>query len=625
MMDHLIKRTPFAGYGVKNHKEGTYFAANLPCIRECGVLIYDIDNKDKPLKITFDRRFSMGNVYSCVVKGLDLKGKAYRFFCDDRDFPDAYSKKIIGNEVFGEQVKESELKSALGSDRSPAGWNEDVLLEIPYEDSLIYEAHVRGLTMGDPSLKKNKGTFLGIESRIPYLKSLNVTALLLMPVYEFIEREMSKDINLSLKRARADFREPVKSTKVNYWGFCKAYPFAVKRSFSSSGDAEYEFKHLVKKLHANGIECLLTIHSDVAGTFDTMCELLHFYTENFHVDGFRIVGSRSYFEELVKDPFLKRSKLIFEDADTSLLQGEGLAPYRNVSVINEAFLRNSRRFLKSDEDTVSYMSYAVRDNSRYWSPIRNITDFSGFTLKDLFSYNRKHNEANNEENTDGTDYNYSWNCGVEGDTNRRSVQSLRMKLYKNAYLLMFLSQGTPLMVSGDEVLNSAEGNNNPYCQDNTIGWVSWESKKANREFREFVKNLSSFRKRHAVLHQPGELKLFDYLSCKLPDISFHSEEAWKIDQNPASREFAVLYCGQYARQYTGRAEDSIYVIYNMHWEKADFVLPVQDPKAKWSLLYSTDGSTDDSFDEKKAIPLTGGDYRASERSISILLLSGLNN
>ena len=624
-MDHLIKRTPFMGYGAKDHKEGTYFAAKLPCINECGVLIYDTDKKNAPTKIAFNRLCAVGNVYSCIVKGLDLKGKAYRFFADDKVFPDEYSRKILGNEIFGNKVKEKDILSQTGSDKVPSGWAEDVLLEIPYENSLIYEAHVRGLTMADPNVRKNNGTFAAIEGKIPYLKSLNITALLLMPVYEFIEREVSSDVTVSLKRSKTEFRDPSEASKVNYWGFCKAFPFAVKRSFSSSEDAEYEFRHLVRKLHLNGIECILTVHSDVAESFDKMRDLLHFYTESFHVDGFRILGGRSYFEELVKDPFLKRSKLIFEDIDTGVIQSEGLSVYRNVSVLGEAFSRNARRFLKSDEDTVSFMSYAVRENSRFWSPIRNITDFSGFTLKDLFSYNRKHNEANNEENTDGTDYNYSWNCGVEGPTNKRSVLGLRMKLYKNAMLLLFLSQGTPLLVAGDEILNSAEGNNNPYCQDNTVGWVSFENKKANKEFKEFVRNLSSFRKRHSILHQPGELKLFDYLSCKLPDVSFHSEEAWKMDQNPASREFAVLYCGQYARQYTGKTEDSIYVIYNMHWEKADFVLPVQGPQAKWSLLYSTDGSTDDSFNEEKARPLSGGEFKAAERSISILLLKVTNN
>ena len=622
-MERIIKRVPFAGYGVKQLKEGAYFSAVLPALHECGVIIFDLKGSEKPEKIPFDKSLSCGNVYSCLITGLSLKGKGYRFFCDEKNFADDYATQIAGNEVFGKGADVTKLIGLAGTSRNPKGFEADRPLKHAYEDSVIYLSHLRGLTMGNLSTSKDKGTFFAFEKEIPYLKSLGITAVLLMPVYEFLEKELKSADSPETKTSISEFREDENSKKVNYWGFCKAFPFAVKRSFAVSDDPAFELKRLIKKLHDNDIECLFTVFADIFKDAENILDCLRYYVYEFHADGFRIVGDSKYNLEIAKDPFLCDTKLIFE-GEASFVPFDELKMFKNIAIIGETFERQGRRFLKSDEDTVSYLSYAVRENSRMYSPIRNITDFSGFTLYDLFSYNRKRNEQNNEENLDGTDYNYSWNCGFEGETNKRNVKALRLKQCKNAMLLMLLSQGTPMLVAGDEVLNTAGGNNNPYCQDNEIGWVTRSKAKANREFKDFVANLIAFRKRHSILHQPNELKLFDYRSCKMPDVSFHGEEAWKIDQTPASREFAVLYSGEYARQYTKDTEDSVYVIYNMYWEKKSFVLPVQGPKVKWSLLYSSDGSTDDSFDESKATPLKGGEYVASERSISILLLKSEN-
>ena len=178
-----------------------------------------------------------------------------------------------------------------------------------------------------------------------------------------------------------------------------------------------------------------------------------------------------------------------------------------------------------------------------------------------------------------------------------------------------------MLLAGDEFLNTQNGNNNPYCQDNETGWTVDRNDKASRDFNKFVASLIAFRKRHSVLHQPKELMLFDYMSCKAPDVSFHGREAFKIDQSPVSREFAVLYFGDYSKQYKGIKEDSVYIIYNMHWEKKEFVLPLKEKTKKWRLLYSTDGSTDESFDESLAIELTGDTYIAEPRTVSVLLLT----
>lgn len=622
-MKHEITRAPFRGYGAFQSKEGVYFAASLSAFADCGVNIYNLSDETREYRFPFDRSMCYGDVYSVYIRGLSLKGRGYRFFCGSSEIVDTYARGIYGNESFGEGVDPARLYALIPPDREPGGFDNDRPLCIPYEDSVIYQAHVRGLTMGDPSMGKTRGTFRGIISRIPYLCKLGVTSLLLMPVYEFIEKE-TPGINMPLVSQLSGFRAADGAKNLNYWGFCKGFPYSIKASFAYSDDPVFEFKSLVYKLHQNNIECLLTVYSDLFDSPADICDLLAYYVSTFHIDGFRLVGSNRFADWIVKDPFLNGSKLIFEDPDLNAVREEGIRPYRNVSVISSDFMRQSRRFLKSDEETVAFMSYAVRENSKYYSPIRNVTDYEGFSLYDLYSYSRKHNDANNEDNRDGTNYNYSWNCGAEGETAKRSILSLRMKQCRNAFLLMFLSQGTPMITAGDECLNTNFGNNNPYCQDNEIGWVLYGNKKANREFREFTRNLIAFRKRHVILHQKQELMLFDYMSCKVPDVSFHSVEAWRIDQDPTAREFAVLYAGEYAKQYKGEAEDSVYVIYNMNWEPARFVLPVQGENVRWSLVYSSDGSTDDSFDEEKARLITTGSYMAGERSISVLLLSKEN-
>ncbi len=618
-MDIRITRAPFRGYGAFQLKEGVYFAVSLSAYKECGVNIYRLEDGTREFSFSFDRTMCYGDVYSVLIKGLSLKNRGYRFYCGNKETVDHYARGIYGNGTFGEAVETDKLYGTIPANTAPAHFSEDRPLAIPFEDTVLYLAHVRGITMADTSAGKYKGTFKGLISKIPHLKKLGVTSLLLMPVYEFIEREdkpkaviKAPDINT--------YRDEDGKSNLNYWGFCKAFPYAVKASYAYSNDPGYELKALICKLHQNGVECLLTVYSDLFDSAEALCDVLKYYVENFHADGFRLVGSNRFSDWICKDPFLKETKLLFEDPDLNSLREDGFRPYRNVAVISSEYRRQSRRFLKSDEETVSYMSYAVRENSKYYSPIRNVTDFEGFSLYDLYSYSRKHNDANNEDNKDGSNYNYSWNCGTEGDTAKRTVQNLRVKQCKNAFLLMMLSQGTPMIVAGDEWLNTNFGNNNPYCQDNETGWTLYGKKKYNREFRNFAENLIAFRKRHVILHQKQELMLFDYMSCKVPDVSFHSVEAWRIDQDPTAREFAVLYAGEYAKQYIGEAEDSVYVIYNMNWEPARFVFPVQGENVKWSLVYSSDGTTDDSFDESKAIPVTKGSYMAGERSISILLL-----
>ncbi len=206
---------------------------------------------------------------------------------------------------------------------------------------------------------------------------------------------------------------------------------------------------------------------------------------------------------------------------------------------------------------------------------------------DLVSYDRKHNEDNNENNQDGTDSNYSWNCGQEGPSRKKTIVSLRLQQIKNALLMLFLAQGTPLIFMGDEFGNSQKGNNNPYCQDNDTTWLNWKNINSNKEIYSFMKKLIAFRKEHGELHQKMPLRMMDYKSCGYPDLSYHGEFPWKPDTTAYSRQLGMMYCGRYGEEGTEKQDEFLYVAYNLHWEPHEFVLPRLPKDKKWKTVLSS--------------------------------------
>ena len=216
---------------------------------------------------------------------------------------------------------------------------------------------------------------------------------------------------------------------------------------------------------------------------------------------------------------------------------------------------------------------------------------------DLVSYDRKHNEANGEDNQDGTDYNCSWNCGTEGKSRRKNIQELRLQQMKNAVTLLFMSQGTPLLYGGDEFANTQEGNNNPYCQDNETAWIKWNMTASGRALLEYTKFMIGLRKAHRILHSKTLLRGIDTLSCGFPDISFHGREAWRPDTTQASRCMGIMYCGFYGAEGETEDECFFYIAVNMHWEVNCLGLP-KLPKGKcWMFRASTGGDIPDIEDD----------------------------
>lgn len=605
-MNHEIIKSEFLGYGIRQKNTDLYYCLEINNKEKAGLVLYNSNLKQTD-KIIIDSELATGNVFCVLIRNLDLNNSLYKIMDGDNLFVDEYCEAVYGLHSFGEPVSRKDLFGRISKSSNPSKWNKDKILKTDYAYSSFYIVHPRGFTMLDEKSADAKGTFKALSTKATYMKELGITGLILMPVYERIEKESVEKENVH------SFMINTLNPKTNYWGFGAGFYYSLKSSYCyDSIDREREFKEMILAMHSKGIEVILSFDF-MNIDYEKISAVLKYWIFNYHIDGFRLFGVNDI-GRLINDAFFKDTKLIFENYYD--IPNETNIKYRNVAVFNDDFKSYARKFLKSDDDCVGRMSFFIRENHDNYGVLRNITDFDGFSLCDLVSYDRKHNEANEEDNKDGTNYNYSWNCGEEGTCDKKQVNKLRLQQMKNAVMLTALCQGTPVFTAGDENCNSASGNNNPYCQDNEIGWTDWDDDSYAKELHKFIKDLLAFRSRHIILHQPQSLKMFDYMSCKLPDVSFHGEEAWKYDANPDSRQFAVLYAGNYSKQYTGKQEDSLMIIYNMHWETKEFALPEISGKT-WKLLCKTDSKCN--FNEQKAEKIEQHSYVSKGRTVSVLI------
>ena len=562
------------------------FAADLHTKEECGVLLY-LD-RGAPVRLPFHMGKKVGNIYCLQVDGLADRDFKYNFYAGDEVITDPYAAVIYGNEKWGRRTDPA-LKG--GIIRSGYDWGEDRFPMTPLSESLLYLLHVRGFTRHASSGVKNRGTFAGIAEKIPYLKELGITAVELMPACEFLELEKEKLPEPSMEEAKKRYREDpeAKETpRINYWGYKKGYYFAPKFSYAASGRPAEEFRDLVKALHAEGIELIMQFYFPPSVKQAYILEVLRYWVLEYHVDGFHLLGVRVPMEILATEPMLGNTKLFYEDVPCGeIYEGSEAPVYKNLAYYNDSFLYPMRGFLKGDENMLPQVLFCLKRNPVQAGVINYITNYSGFSLADLVSYDSKHNEDNGEDNRDGSDSNFSWNCGCEGKTRRKAVLRLRKRQMKNAMLLLLTAQGTPMIVSGDEFGFSHGGNNNPYCQDNAVNWLDWRLTEENRDFLEFVKYAAALRRAHPILHCPEELTMLDYLSCGCPDLSYHGEEAWKLNTDRQSRIAGVMYCGRYAKKNRQENDESFYIAYNMHWEAHNFALPALPEGQRWIRVCDT--------------------------------------
>lgn len=568
--------------GVTKTQEGFLFTVRIPDAKEASLLLYRQGSDVIEQEILLPVRDRIGEIASVCVEPLETGAWEYNYRIDQKVVTDPYAVRICGRDTFGMPVPQQEDAHKMRGGLPDGRTAQTASLEIPYEDTILYKAHVRGFTKDSGSGVRQKGTFAGVAEKIPYLKSLGITSLELMPVYEFMElpapETQRNSYTLDLKK------EP----KVNYWGYGPAFYFAPKAAYAAGEDPVAEFAELVDALHREGLECILEFYFPGDARAGFVLDVLHYWLLTFHVDGFHLVGEGSWLQQVVEDPLLKRSKLIAIGYDMGAFPKEHQIPtYKNLGEHNLAFLQIARRFLKGDEGCAEEIAYRMRRNPQTSAVINYFADHDGYTMADMVAYEQKHNEENGEQNQDGSNHNFTWNCGVEGPSRKKTVRQLRERQMRNAWMILLLSQGTPMIYAGDEICNSTGGNNNPYCQDNEVGWLSWNKNKNHRQMLEFVRNAIGFRKAHPILHLAGEPRLMDYRSYGIPDLSYHGERAWYGQMEYNSRCFGAMYCGAYAVRPDGTLDNCLYLAYNMHWEEHELALPKVPDGLCWKIAADT--------------------------------------
>lgn len=523
-------------------------------------------------------------------------------------------------------------------------WKQDRPLKTPLSDTIIYEMHVRGFTRHANSQVLEPGTFAGIIEKIPYLQSLGITAIELMPVTEFDENDNT-------------FINPETGQRLkNFWGYNPVSFFALKSSYSSNiHDHINEFKQMILALHQAGIEVFLDMvfnhtgegnyngktssfrgidnpvfylldhetreYLNFSGCGNTMnCnhpivrdlirESLRYWVIEMHVDGFRfdlasILGRDTKGEPLpnppmieiiAEDPILRDTKIIAEAWDAAgLYQVGSFSTDQRWAEWNGKFRDDVRAFMAGDKDTVSRLATRIAGSSdlyqssfrRPTNSINFITSHDGFTLYDLVSYNQKHNEQNGERNRDGDNHNLSWNSGTEGATVDPQIVQMRIRRIKTLALILFTSQGVPMITAGDEFGRSQHGNNNCWCQDNEISWLDWSLLKKNRELFRFFQSCIQLRKNFQLFRR------VDFFQTPTdPDCTTNSDIIWQgltpcvENWDPQNHYLGVLLKGT----NNDIPETHFFIMFNgSRTDTASFIIPKtpDHPKSGWHKILDT--------------------------------------
>ena len=536
---------------------------------ERGWLLLYRAGEEEP-KERYEMTEAIGEVRFLALEGMDPADYEYNYMIGGEVTVDPYARGLAGRDIWGKErdIQKHEVRGVLKNGRYD--WEGDEPLKLPFHSIVAYSLHVRGFTKHTSSGVEKKGTFSGVVEKLPYLKDLGINQIQCMPVYEFEEC--------------GRFR--------NYWGYGQAYYFAPKSAYAASGDGERELKDMVKACHKEGIEVVLEMPFTGDTSKQLMEECLRYYCLEYHIDGFLLNPYVAPMDAIHADPILKHTKILVHDT---------------------GFQTVMRRFLKGDEGMVRDVMYWLRHQSETKEILNMITGQTGFTLRDLVSYDGKHNEANGEQNQDGPDYNYSWNCGAEGPSRKKAVTELRKNQTRNAFFLLLLAQGTPCILAGDEFGNTQKGNNNVYCQDNPVGWLDWSGLEKHPELHDFVKELIAFRKKHPVFWPEKEMTGMTYSKKGVPDVSYHGENAWRVPLEVSSRQLGVYYSGT---DRTGEGDEDCFVAYNMHWLEHTFALPALPRGKKWYRIASTQEGILD-----KAEPLDDQKF-AEVKERTIMIFSG---
>ncbi len=560
--------------------------------KDCGILLYDRKSGKKLHRIPFRQDERMGNVY-CKYLELDPADTAYQFYEEEVYVPDPQARGFFSKPAYGKARKNANRIAVFPGD--DFDWEQDERPMLPYQESVCYCLHVRGFTMHASSGVKHRGTFAGLVEKLDYLQEIGITTVELQPIYEFDEvpEETHPKTSADMTAAAGEQNGDRPGYRVlNYWGYQPGFYYAPKAAYAAGEDPTAELRSMVKEFHKRNMEVILQFYFPKGMDAAEIGNILRFWVLSYHVDGFHLMGEVPA-QALAEDPSLTGTKLWYYNFDASRIYDPAKKPeYRNLAEYRDDYLYTMRRFLKGDDNMLSGVLYEMRHIPANMGRIHYLSNYYGFTLMDMVSYDHKHNEANGEGNRDGNDYNCSWNCGEEGVSRRKKVLALRKKQLQNAFCMLLLTQSTPLIFMGDEFGNSQQGNNNPYCQDNKTTWLNWQDKEKNAELFAFWKQLIAFRKAHPILHPEEELRILDTLSCGYPDLSYHGQNAWRPQTESYNRHVGMMYCGKYAKTTQGGEDSFLYVAMNMHWEPQKLAFPKLPKGMEWKLVLATENTED---------------------------------
>ena len=537
------------------------FSVAVPEGQTCELIIYKKGARASAFSQEMPYSDVAGNLHFLSVVLEQPEDYEYCYKIGGKIVPDPYGKAFSGREHWSVSKGKEKRKLRTRIVTDTFDWGKSQFPHLKKEDVIAYSLHVRGFTKHSSSGVAHKGTFDGVTEKLPYLQKLGINQIHLMPVYEFDENQRH----------------------VNYWGYGKAYFFAPKASYAA-GDPVNEMKSLVRQMHLAGIEVILEMPFTEGTTFSLILDCLRYWVMQYHVDGFIVNPYICNPDELAKDPVLAKSKILKKE---------------------DGFQNVMRRFLKGDEGMIRDVICQLKNQD---TQLYNyIASHNGFTLCDVVSYDRKHNEANGENNLDGPDYNYSWNCGAEGNSRKKAVNELRKNQIFNAFFLLLFAQGMPCILSGDEFMNTQKGNNNAYCQDNLISWLDWNQLSRQEELYTFVCRLIALRK--ACMKQIAKKSEDTMGRSGIPQISYHGEDAWQMPAGRASRQLGVFY-------HEESTEKDFYIAYNMHWLSHSFALPSLPKGMEWVCIA---GTKEGVLDEKEAVPVKDKKVQLEERTIKVFV------
>lgn len=658
-------------FGASKHPKGINFSLVSKHAKEISLCLFEPEKEVSVLEIPLNPyTHKTGDVWHIFVQDLPshyhygyridgpydpLKGLYY----DRRHVMlDPYCKLVANHEQWGAPDPPSyRLRRGAIAPLEPFHWGEDKHPNIPIKDLIIYEMHVRGFTKDPSSNTQHPGTFLGVIEKIPYLKSLGVNAIELLPIHLFDEMQNP-------------YKNPkTKKPLYQYWGYSTVNFFSPMTCYGSRwATVINECKTMVKELHANGIEVILDVvynhtaegnqegpilsfkgienptyymlgpnaeYYDFTGCGNTVnCshplvrdlirDSLRYWVLEMHVDGFRFdlasILTRSHdgiplqhpplIEMISMDPILAHTKLIAEPWDAGGLYQVGTFPAMGVfAEWNGIFRDGVKRFLKGTDGAVGSFATRISGSEDLYGKGRSpahsinfITAHDGFSLGDLVSYNEKHNEENGENNRDGANDNESWNCGVEGETDDVEILALRERQMRNLHLALMVSQGVPMILMGDEYGHTKQGNNNSWGHDSRLNWFQWDTLEKNQGFFRFYQLMIAFRKNHPVLTHCAFLKK--------NEVTWLDQKGDTPDWHSKSR-FLAFVLPDVDNKY------ELYVAFNAHFTEISACMPTA--ASPWLKIVDTfQKSPKDFIEEKQASALTSPCYTLPPHSAILL-------